>query len=334
MEQDNKGEGLFTKKIIMEPVIQPVDRKLISEELNSDKFIRNTRKGDNKLFEVTAHNSPHTMREIARLREISFRLAGGGTGKAMDMDEFDTDSKNAYKQLIVWDPKDQEILGGYRYIQCSGLAPHHMATSELFNFSEEFIKDYLPFTIELGRSFIQPNYQSTNIRRKGLYALDNLWDGLGALMLRYPNIKYFFGKVTMYSSYNERARNTLLYFLNQYFRDEQNLVVPVSPLEYDNQNPYFEELFCHTDYKEAYKALSKEVRGLGENIPPLINSYMNLSPTMKVFGTAVNESFGGVEETGIMINIPEIYPEKIERYLTPLRRLALKFQPKWWRVKL
>ena len=334
MEQDNKGEGLFTKKIIMEPVIQPVDRKLISEELNSDKFIRNTRKGDNKLFEVTAHNSPHTMREIARLREISFRLAGGGTGKAMDMDEFDTDSKNAYKQLIVWDPKDQEILGGYRYIQCSGLAPHHMATSELFNFSEEFIKDYLPFTIELGRSFIQPNYQSTNIRRKGLYALNNLWDVLGALMLRYPNIKYFFGKVTMYSSYNERARNTLLYFLNQYFRDEQNLVVPVSPLEYDNQNPYFEELFCHTDYKEAYKALSKEVRGLGENIPPLINSYMNLSPTMKVFGTAVNESFGGVEETGIMINIPEIYPEKIERYLTPLRRLALKFQPKWWRVKL
>lgn len=334
MEQDNQGEGLFTKKIIMEPVIQPVDRKLINEELNSDKFIRNTRKGDNKIFEVTAHNSPHTMREIARLREISFRLAGGGTGKAMDMDEFDTDSKNAYKQLIVWDPKDQEILGGYRYIQCSGLAPHHMATSELFNFSEEFIKDYLPFTIELGRSFIQPNYQSTNIRRKGLYALDNLWDGLGALMLRYPNIKYFFGKVTMYSSYNERARNTLLYFLNQYFRDEQNLVVPVSPLEYDNQNPYFEELFCHTDYKEAYKALSKEVRGLGENIPPLINSYMNLSPTMKVFGTAVNESFGGVEETGIMINIPEIYPEKIERYLTPLRRLALKFQPKWWRVKL
>jgi hypothetical protein len=318
----------------MEPVIQPVDRKLINEELNSDKFIRNTRKGDNKIFEVTAHNSPHTMREIARLREISFRLAGGGTGKAMDMDEFDTDSKNAYKQLIVWDPKDQEILGGYRYIQCSGLAPHHMATSELFNFSEEFIKDYLPFTIELGRSFIQPNYQSTNIRRKGLYALDNLWDGLGALMLRYPHIKYFFGKVTMYSSYNERARNTLLYFLNQYFRDEQNLVVPVSPLEYDNQNPYFEELFCHTDYKEAYKALSKEVRGLGENIPPLINSYMNLSPTMKVFGTAVNESFGGVEETGIMINIPEIYPEKIERYLTPLRRLALKFQPKWWRVKL
>lgn len=317
----------------MEPVIKPVDRKLIIEELHSDKFIRNTRKGDNKIYEITAHDSPHTMREIARLREISFRLAGGGTGKALDIDDFDTDSKNEYKQLIVWDPKDQEILGGYRYIQCSGLEIEHMATHELFKFSDKFIKEYLPFTIELGRSFIQPNYQSTNIKRKGLYALDNLWDGLGALMLRYPHIKYFFGKVTMYSSYNLRARNTLLNFLNKYFDDKESLVVPISPLEYDSSNPYFAQLFEHEDYKEAYKHLSKEIRGLGENIPPLINSYMNLSPTMKVFGTAINQEFGGVEETGIMINIADVYPEKIERYLTPLRRLALKFQPKWWRSR-
>jgi len=317
----------------MEPIIQPVDRKLIIDELHSDKFIRNTRKGDNKIYEITAHDSPHTMREVARLREISFRVAGGGTGKSLDIDEFDTDSKNAYKQLIVWDPKDQEILGGYRYIQCSGLDVKHMATSELFTFSDQFLKEYLPFTIELGRSFIQPNYQSTNIRRKGLYALDNLWDGLGALMLRYPHIKYFFGKVTMYSSYNLRARNTLLNFLNKYFNDKENLVVPISPLEYDSTNPYFAQLFEHEDYKESYKHLSKDIRMLGENIPPLINSYMNLSPTMRVFGTAINDGFGGVEETGIMINISEIYPEKIERYITPLRRLAIRFQPKWWRSK-
>jgi hypothetical protein len=317
----------------MEAVIMPVDRKLITDELTNDKFIRNTRKGDNKLYEVTAHDSPHTMREIARLREISFRLAGGGTGKSVDLDEFDTDSKNPYKQLIVWDPKDMEILGGYRYIKCSGLDVHHMATRELFNFSDEFVQEYLPFTIELGRSFIQPNYQSTNIRRKGLYALDNLWDGLGALVLRYPHIKYFFGKVTMYSSYNTTARNTLLSFLNQYFSDKDGLVIPITSLDYDKENPYFKELFSQTDYKEAYKQLSKEVRGLGENIPPLINSYMNLSPSMRVFGTAINDGFGGVEETGIMINISDIYPEKIERYITPLKRLAIRFQPKWWRIK-
>ncbi len=315
----------------MEAVILPVERRLIIDELTSDKFIRNTRKGDNKLYEITAHDSPHTMREIARLREISFRLAGGGTGKSIDMDEFDTDSKNPYKQLIVWDPKDHEILGGYRYIKCSGLETHHMATSELFTFSDRFREEYLPFTIELGRSFIQPNYQSTNIRRKGLYALDNLWDGLGALVLRYPHIKYFFGKVTMYSSFNTRARNTLLSFLNQYFSDKEDLVKPTIPLDYDKQNPYFMELFTDGDYKESYKQLSKEIRGLGENIPPLINSYMNLSPSMRVFGTAINDGFGGVEETGIMINISDIYPEKIERYITPLRRLASRFQPKWWR---
>lgn len=210
----------------MEPVIQPIDRKFIVEELTSDKFIRGTRKGDNKLYEITAHNSPYTMNEIGRLREISFRLSGGGTGKAVDIDEFDTHIKTPYKQLIVWDPKDMEIIGGYRYIQCAGLNIEQMATSELFDFSDEFIKDYLPFTIELGRSFIQPNYQSTNIKRKGLYALDNLWDGLGALVLRYPKVKFFFGKVTMYTSYNIRARNTLLNFLNKFFPDEKKLVVP------------------------------------------------------------------------------------------------------------
>lgn len=317
----------------MEPVIQPVDRKLIIDELTSDKFIRNTRKGDNKLFEITAADSPHTMREIGRLREISFRLAGGGTGKSIDIDHFDTDEENPYKQLIVWDPHDGEILGGYRYIKCSGLVPENMATSELFNFSDKFVKEYLPFTIELGRSFIQPNYQSTNLRRKGLYALDNLWDGLGALILKYPNIKYFFGKVTMYSSYNTSARNTLLSFLNRYFSDDENLVLPYEPLNYDKENLYYKELFTSDDYKEGYKLLSKEIRQLGENIPPLINSYMNLSPSMRVFGTSINKDFGGVEETGIMIKIPDIYEEKIERHITPLKRLAEKIQHKWWRDK-
>lgn len=316
----------------MEPVIHPVDRKLILEELTHEKFIRNTRKGDNKLYEITAANAPNTMREIARLREISFRLAGGGTGKCIDIDEFDTSPSYPYKQLIVWDPKDEEIIGGYRYIQCAGIQPEDMATSELFNFSDEFVKEYLPFTIELGRSFIQPNYQGTNIRHKGLYALDNLWDGLGALVVKYPKVKYFFGKVTMYTSYHLKARNMLLNFLNKFFADEKSLVTPISSLDFDQQNAYYKSMF-EDEYKDAYKALSREVRALGENIPPLINSYMNLSPSMKVFGTAINEHFGGVEETGILVSIPDIYPEKIERHISPLRKLAYKLRPKWWHTK-
>lgn len=314
----------------MQPVIQPIDRDLLLKELTPDKFIRETRKGGNYLFEVTAADSPMVMQEIGRLREISFRLGGGGTGKQVDIDEFDVDPSAPYKQLIVWDPKDQEIIGGYRYINCGGLDVEKMATRELFDFSDEFRKSYLPFTIELGRSFIQPNYQSANLKRKSLYALDNLWDGLGALVVKYTNIKYFFGKVTMYTSYNERARNMLLHFLHKYFNDPNSLVTPIEPLVCDKDNPYFVELFSGLDYKDAYKVLQRELKNLGEHIPPLINSYMNLSPSMKMFGTAVNRGFGDVEESGIIINIKDIYPEKIERYVAPLVTWAQKMRIKWW----
>lgn len=315
----------------MKPVIPPVDRQLIKQELTKDKFIRVTRKGHNHLYEVTAHDSPNVMQEIGRLREISFRVGGGGTGKAVDIDEYDIDPHEPYRQLIVWDPKDQEIIGGYRYIVCGGLDIKKMATRELFDFSDEFINGYMPFTIELGRSFVQPNYQSTNIKRKSLYALDNLWDGLGALVVKYGNIKYFFGKVTMYTSYNSRARNLLLHFLKKYFRDTESLVLPIIPLECDVDNPYFTELFKDLEYKDAYKVLQKEIKNNGEHIPPLINSYMNLSPSMKVFGTAVNYGFGGVEETGILVSINDIYPEKIERYITPIRNWVHRIRVKWWK---
>src|SRR5574344_550415 len=246
----------------MEPIIQPVNRNLLLKELDESKFIRKTRKGDNYLYEVTAHDSPMVMQEIGRLREISFRMGGGGTGKSIDLDQFDTDPHDPYRQLIVWDPKDEEIIGGYRYINCGGLDVLKKATSELFSFSELFIKNYLPFTIELGRSFIQPNYQSTNLKRKSLFALDNLWDGLGALVVKYSSIKYFFGKVTMYTSYNLRARNILLNFLNTFFPDDEHLVTPYEPLDFDSTNPYYKELFNSNDYKESYKTLSKEVRTL------------------------------------------------------------------------
>lgn len=322
----------------MNPIIQPVDRKLLIKELTATKYIRTTRKGGNELYEVTYQDSPNIMREIGRLRELSFRTSGGGTGKDCDIDEFDTDPKFAYKQLIVWDPDNQEIIGGYRYILCGGLPIEKLATKELFVYSEEFVNDYLPFTIELGRSFIQPNYQSMNLRRKSLYSLDNLWDGLGALMIKYSNYKYFFGKVTMYSSYNLKARNTLLNFLHKYFDDPDNLVYPIEPLDYDPNNKYYQELFYNLEYNDAYRVLQKEIKQNGENIPPLINSYMNLSPSMKVFGTALNRGFGDVEETGILVNIKDIYPEKVERHLRPmqetLRSLRKRFLPRWWKRSL
>ncbi len=313
----------------MEAVIPPIDRKTIIHELSPDKFVRHTSNGGNKLYVVTAHDSPNVMREIGRLREISFRAAGGGTGKSVDIDVFDT-NENAYNQLIVWDPKNKEILGGYRYIYAGRVREEELATSELFAYSEKFVDKYLPRTIELGRSFVQPNYQSTQLRSKGLYALDNLWDGLGALVLRYPEVNYFFGKVTMYVSYNVEARNLLLYFLRKHFADHDKLVTPIHPLKTDMDEERMKLIFTGKDYKEDYIILSREVRALGENIPPLINSYMKLSPSMKVFGTAINPGFGDVEETGILVKISDIYAEKIERYTGPVRRMAQRLRTRWW----
>ncbi|HOG41316.1 MAG TPA: GNAT family N-acetyltransferase [Bacteroidales bacterium] len=318
----------------MKPIIQPVDRKLIINELTPEKYIRDTNRGGNMLYEVSAADSPNIMREIGRLREISFRSSGGGTGKDVDIDEYDTDPENPYKQLIVWDPDQMEVVGGYRYIDCSGgLPPSKMATSELFNFSKHFVNDMLPYTIELGRSFVQPLYQRLNLKRKGIFALDNLWDGLGALTIKYDTHRYFFGKVTMYSTYNVKARNILLYFLNHFFPDKDSLVTPIEPLDTDASNPYYASLFEGMEYKEAYKQLVARLREMGEMIPPLINSYMSLSPSMRVFGTSVNKEFGGVEETGILMNIEDIYPEKIERHIASLKSLRDKIKEKyrWWR---
>ena len=300
----------------MEQIIEPVSKDLLESELTTEKFVRETNNGGNILYIVTAHDSPNIMREIGRLRELSFRSAGGGTGKEIDIDKYDT-SENPYKQLIVWDPKDKEILGGYRFhiIDPAKGQEMHLSTTALFNFSDTFKKNYLPYLIELGRSFVQPRYQSAQRREKGLYALDNLWDGLGALVVCYPGIKYFFGKVTMYRSYNQNARDLLLFFLEKYFSDTEKLVTPINPMKIEYDKEKMQSIFSGKDFKEDYKILSKEIRALGENIPPLINSYMNISPSMKVFGTVLNPYFGDVEETGIMITISDIYFNKVDRHI-------------------
>jgi hypothetical protein len=303
----------------MQAIIQPVDRGKLLEELSPEKFIRDTNNGRNKIYVITSNNSPNLMTEIGRLRELTFRAAGGGTGKEIDIDEFD-EGEVPYNQLIVWNPEDEQIIGGYRYIKCSDALKndqgiYQLATSELFHFSDTFIKEYFPSTIELGRSFVQPYYQPSVRSKSSLYSLDNLWDGLGSLVIDNPDIKYFFGKVTMYTSYNSFARDMILYFLQKYFPDNEKLVYPINPLSIKTPKDQLEKIFTGSDYKEDYTILSLNVRKLFENIPPLINAYMKLSPTMKTFGTALNPGFGEVEETGIIININDIYPIKKERHM-------------------
>jgi len=300
-----------------EEIIPAVDVRLLKTELNPSTFLRKTRKGDNEIYCVNIHNAPNVVREIGRLREITFRDAGGGTGKSLDLDEFDT-NEICYDQLVLWSPEDEEIIGGYRYILCKkAIQPDgiHLSTTHYFHFSDEFINEYLPFTIELGRSWIQPKFQPSNNPKKGLFALDNIFDGLGGLVKQYPEIRYFFGKFTMYPSYATEARNYLLEFLNYYFPDEEKLVIPVRPLKIKENISFVERDLEGLEYKEGYKKLNSYVKQYGEFIPPLVSVYMSLSPTMKTFGTCINEDFGGVEETGILIKIEDIYEEKKERHL-------------------
>lgn len=301
----------------MQNIIPKVSRALLDKELNKESFFTDTNNGGNELYIFTAHQCPNLMREVARLREITFRDAGGGTGKEMDIDEFDT-SDNPFKQLIVWNPVDKEIVGGYRYINGDQISiKNGVATSpttELFKFSQKFITEYLPKSIELGRSFVQPNYQPTFNIRKGMYSLDNLWDGIGAVSVEHPEIKYLYGKMTMYTNYNVYARDVLLYFLRNFFPDTENLVVPHIAIELKHPDEEIEKIFTGTTYEENYKILVRTVRHYRENIPPLVNAYMNLSSSMKIFGTAINEHFGDVEETGMLIKIDDIHEKKKYRY--------------------
>lgn len=309
----------------MEEIIAPISRELLKAELTPERRLRTTNKAGNELYIVTYQQAPNVVREIGRLREIAFRAAGGGTGLALDLDEFDT-CDHPYYQLIVWCPEDEQILGGYRFlpgreIEYAEDGQPKLATGHMFKFSEQFIKDYMVDTVELGRSFVTLEYQSTRTSTKGLFALDNLWDGLGALTIVIPNLKYFFGKMTMYPSFNREARDMILYFLNKHFNDPDRLVYPTDPLQLDTDPAELEKLFTEETFREDYKILNTEVRKTGFNIPPLVNAYMGLSPTMRVFGTAVNHEFGEVEETGILIAIDEILEEKRMRHIDTFAEL-------------
>jgi len=307
----------------METIIPPVDRTLLKKELTKELFVRDTNNGNNQIYVFTHEQAPNLMRELGRLREQTFREASGGTGKCCDIDDYDT-SEAPFKQLIVWSPVDEEIIGGYRYILGKDVKNDkdghpYSPTARLFKFSDQYIKKYWPVTFELGRSFVQPTYQPTVNLRKGMYSLDNLWDGLGAITIMNPEVKYFFGKITMYPSYDSFARDMILFFMHKYFPDVDEMILPRKPLIIQTRDKVLKSIFSGANYDEDYKILVQKVRRLKEQIPPLVNAYMNLSGSMRTFGTAINDHFGDVEETAIMITIAEIYDYKKDRHISTFK---------------
>jgi len=301
-----------------------VDVKLLEAELTPERFVRHTSKLSNEIYIVDVHNAPNVVQEIGRLRELTFASADGGTGQPVDLDELDL-SAIPYQQLIVWNPEAKEIVGGYRFIDGAVVAEkgdvkHDLSMGHYFEFSSKFVEEYLPYSIELGRSWVQPKYQPAVDPRKGMFALDNIWDGLGAITVKYDHLKYFYGKVTMYPTYNRSARDLVLNFLSYYFPDSEKLMKPivaaeVPQLELTEHFPLDPSDFA-LSFKKGTRALNKLCGEHGESIPPLIKQYMSLSPSMKTFGTFINKDFGNVEETGILIPVADIYEEKRNRYIT------------------
>lgn len=308
----------------MKPIIPPIDRELLQMELTPQRKVCNANRGGNEVYVIDGNECPNVLLEIGRLREISFREGGGGSGNEVDLDEFDT-MENPYKQIVVWDPLNKEIIGGYRFILGSDVkikedGQPHLATSHMFHFSDKFIREYLPHVLELGRSFVAPEYQSSRAGAKAIYVLDNLWDGIAAVMLQKPSNLFFFGKMTMYPSYHRGARDLILHFLDKHFGDKEHLLTPIKPVTPEANRDLMNLILKDEDYQADYKNLKDAVRKLGTSIPPLVNSYMNISPTMKVFGTAINDEFSDVEETAILVCFDDMFPNKKDRHMETVLR--------------
>ena len=298
----------------------PVEKKILKEELSRRHFLRKTNFGNKEIYVTTAHRSPNVMQEIGRLREISFAIEGGGTGLPADIDEFDTlPEPYCFKQLIVWDPVDEEIVGGYRFIHgtnmyCDASGQYYTPMAHLFDYSDEFREHYLPYTIEMARAWVQPAYQPSTNLRKGLYSLDNLWDGLGVVGIEMPETHYYMGKLTTYSNMDPYIKSLLFFYFRKHFPDPEGLVTPRVPLKLDVDLNKLASVLNSNNYKDDFKILQQEARKAGEPIPPLFTAYMNLNPTMRTFGSTFNPQFGNTDDTAIIIKLSDIFPDKRSRY--------------------
>lgn len=305
----------------MKKIIEPVSKELLKSQLTRDRFLRTTNHGGNEIYVVDNANAPDVVREIGRLREECFRAGGGGTGREIDLDKFDTDAAYGYKQLVLWDPESERIIGGYRYVLCDDIVYDKygqpiLTSSHMFRFSKKFIKNYLEHTIELGRSFVTLDYQSSKGGAKSIFALDNLFDGLGALVVMYKGrMKYFFGKMTIYPQYPTPAREMIQVFLNKWFGAIHLRMVKLDkPVKVKRPSRYAKHLTGET-FKEDYRCLKTFVSGYGVSIPPLVNTYMNMSAHMQYFGTGLNDEFGNIYDSGILIPFENMADDKVSRHV-------------------
>jgi putative hemolysin len=290
-------------------IVHPTDKKLILNDIAAAEVLGET---DDKIriLLVRYEQAPALMREIGRLRELTFRKVGEGTGRKIDLDEFDT----YYQHIVLWDESRLEVVGAYRLAagdevyKKRGIAGFY--TSTLFRFSEEFEK-YLPQALELGRSFVQPAYWNSQ-------ALDYLWHGIGAFLAARPQYNYLFGPVSVSATYSAEARGLLVYFYRKWFGAEKSPVRAKHRFNFHTDSEAkLGELLQSSDYKSAFKELKQNLKHYGFAVPTLYKQYTELCEEggVNFFDFGIDKDFNDSLDGFIFLQIARIKETKLERYL-------------------
>lgn len=309
--EQNNGEILKTEITIG----APKNKKILKDEVRKAEFLGTTIDGK-KIILADAEQSPFLLRELGRVREISFRAIGGGTGRSHDNDLYD----NYYRHLILWDDEDLEIVGAYRIGECTKIIKERgkeaLYTYNLCNFNEHF-EEYRDNSVELGRSFVQPKYW-------GSRALDNLWQGVGAYLAYHPKIKYTYGTVTINADTPKQAVEALVYFYSFYFSCETKMMKAKTPYIISDENEsLFYKIFKDLEYKEAFVILKKYLKDMGSSVPTLFKQYAELyeEGAVRFFDFNVNTAWAGVIEGFIIADNSKMKPAKRTRYIENFKKL-------------
>ncbi len=293
-------------------VAHPEERKSLRDELSSSELLGRT--ADDKIIYLYDYAKKSTiLKEVGRLREMTFRKVGEGTGRQRDTDDYD----KYYRHIVLWDDKELEVVGSYRVGQgreiCDVFGVSGFYTNSLFNFSSDF-NELLPHSIELGRSFVQSKYW-------GSRALDYLWYGIGAYLKKHSFVKYMFGPVSLSNSYPDEAKKLLIYFYSKYFPAPKKFATSKNPFVLSrHEEEEFEGYFGFENYEEDFRKLKNLLKNYGCIVPVLFKQYSELCEKGGVYFSdfGVDPDFGDCVDGFIIVEIDKILPAKRERYMGSL----------------
>lgn len=290
-------------------IVHPTDKKQILNDIAAAEILGET-DDKIKILLVRHEAAPALMREIGRLRELTFRKVGEGTGRKIDLDEFDA----WYLHIVLWDEAALEVVGAYRLAAGDEIYPKRgidgFYTSTLFRFSEEFEK-YLPEALELGRSFVQPAYWNSQ-------ALDYLWHGIGAFLAARPQYNYLFGPVSVSASYSAEARELLVYFYRKWFGAAHSPVRAKHRFTFHKDaEDRLQQQLKSDEYKQAFKELKQNLKHYGYAVPTLYKQYTELCEEggVNFFDFGIDKDFSDALDGFIFLKIAGIKESKLERYV-------------------